>query len=81
MSVYCVLSGRVAQDFADSIDDEVKQQAYFKVIVENDRAFLLNSGKCLPIKSCMICDVEILTGRFNVLSYLLKPAIKRVWKH
>jgi membrane fusion protein, adhesin transport system len=75
-SIYGGLSGRVAQISADSIYDEVERQAYFTVIVETDRAYLLKSGKRLPITPGMICDVEIMTGRKSVLSYLLKPVIK-----
>jgi membrane fusion protein, adhesin transport system len=75
-SIYGGLSGRVAQVSADSIYDEVERQAYFTVIVETDRAYLTASGKRLPITPGMICDVEIMTGRKSVLSYLLKPVIK-----
>ncbi len=75
-SIYGGLSGRVAQVSADSIYDEIERQAYFTVIVETDRAYLLKSGKRLPITPGMICDVEILTGRKSVLSYLLKPVLK-----
>jgi len=75
-SIYGGLSGRVAQVSADSIYDEVERQAYFTVIVETDRSFLLKAGKRLPITPGMICDVEIMTGRKSVLSYLLKPVLK-----
>lgn len=75
-SIYGGLSGRVAQVSADSIYDEVERQAYFTVIVETDRAYLLKAGKRLPITPGMICDVEIMTGRKSVLRYLLKPVIK-----
>lgn len=75
-SIYGGLSGKVAQVSADSIYDEVERQAYFTVIVETDRAYLLRAGKRLPITPGMICDVEIMTGRKSVLSYLLKPVIK-----
>lgn len=46
------------------------------LIVETSRAYLLKSGKLLPITPGMICDVEILTGRKSELSYLLKPVLK-----
>jgi adhesin transport system membrane fusion protein len=75
-SIYGGLSGRVAQVSADSIYDEVERQAYFTVIVETDRAYLLKAGKRLPITPGMICDVEIMTGRKSVLRYVLKPVIK-----
>jgi membrane fusion protein, adhesin transport system len=75
-SVYGGLGGRVVQVSADSIYDEVERKAYFTVVVETDKAFLLARGKKLPITPGMICDVEIMTGRKSVLSYLLKPVLK-----
>ena len=37
------------------------------------RAFIEKGGVRLPIVPGMICDVEILTARRSVLSYLFKP--------
>jgi adhesin transport system membrane fusion protein len=75
-SIYGGLSGRVVQVSADSIYDEVAREAYFTVVVETDKSYLLSAGKHLPISPGMICDVEIITGRKSILSYLLKPLIK-----
>ena len=75
-SIYGGLQGNVVQLSADSIYDEVKQEAYFTVIVETDQAWLQSGGKKLPITPGMICDVEILTGRKSILSYLLKPVLR-----
>lgn len=75
-SIYGGLSGKVVQVSADSIYDEVAKEAYFTVVVETDRSYLLSAGKRLPISPGMICDVEIITGRKSILSYLLKPLIK-----
>jgi adhesin transport system membrane fusion protein len=75
-SIYGGLSGRVVQVSADSIYDEVTKEAYFTVVVETDKSYLLSAGKRLPISPGMICDVEIITGRKSILSYLLKPLIK-----
>ena len=75
-SIYGGLQGNVVQVSADSIYDEVKQEAYFTVIVETDQAWLQSGGKKLPITPGMICDVEILTGRKSILSYLLKPVLR-----
>jgi adhesin transport system membrane fusion protein len=75
-SIYGGLAGRVVQVSADSIYDEQAKEAYFRVIVETDRSYLLMSGKRLPITPGMICDVEIITGRKSVLDYLLKPVLK-----
>ncbi len=75
-SIYGGLQGKVVQISADSIYDEVKQEAYFTVVIETDTAFLESAGKQLPITPGMICDVEILTGRKSILTYLLKPVIR-----
>jgi len=66
----------VVQVSADSIYDEVSKEAYFNVIVETERAYLLSGDKRLPIAPGMICDVEIITGRKSILAYLLKPVLK-----
>ena len=75
-STYGGLEGRVVQVSADSIYDEVERQAYFNVIVETDRAFLVAAGRRLPIAPGMMTDTQIITGRKSVLSYLLKPVLK-----
>ena len=75
-SIYGGLTGRVVQVSADSIYDEVAKEAYFTVVVETDKSYLLSAGKRLPISPGMICDVEVITGRKSILSYLLKPLIK-----
>jgi adhesin transport system membrane fusion protein len=76
-SIYGGLSGRVQQISADSIFDEVERQAYYTVLVETDRAYLIGSGnRRLPIVPGMVCDVEVITGSRSVLSYLLKPIEK-----
>ena len=72
-AIYGGLNGRVVQISADSIYDEAAKEAYFSVVVETDRAFLKSGQRRLPIGPGMICDVEIVTGKKSVLSYLLKP--------
>jgi adhesin transport system membrane fusion protein len=75
-SIYGGLPGVVRQISADSIYDEAERQAYYTVVVETDRAFLVSKGRRLPIVPGMICDVEIVTGRKSVLTYLMKPVLK-----
>jgi len=75
-SIYGGLVGNVVQVSADSIYDEVSKEAYFTVVVQTDRSYLVSGGRQLPITPGMICDVEIITGRKSVLSYLLKPVLK-----
>jgi adhesin transport system membrane fusion protein len=75
-SIYGGLPGKVAQVSADSIYDEETKQTHFTVIVETSRSYLVSNGRKLPISPGMICDVEIITGRRSLLTYLLKPAYK-----
>src|SRR3982751_5418591 len=75
-SIYGGLEGRVVQVSADSIYDENEKQAFFTVIVETDKSYLLASGHRLPITPGMMTDTQIITGRKSVLTYLLKPVLK-----
>jgi adhesin transport system membrane fusion protein len=75
-SIFGGLRGRVQQISADSIFDEVEREAYYSVLIETDRSYISRNGQMLPIVPGMICDVEILTGRRSILSYLLKPVNK-----
>ncbi|MDZ3833288.1 MAG: HlyD family type I secretion periplasmic adaptor subunit [Sphingopyxis sp.] len=75
-SIYGGLKGRVVRVSADSIYDEVERQPYFTVVVETTHSYLTSNGHRLPITPGMLCDVEILTGKKSVLTYLLKPVLK-----
>lgn len=75
-SIYGGLSGQVRNISADSIYDETERQAYYIVVIETERAFIEKNGRQLPIMPGMICDVEIITGRKSILSYLFKPVLK-----
>ncbi len=75
-SIYGGLSGRVRNISADSIFDEVEKQAYYSVMIETDRAYLLKNGRRMPIMPGMICNVDIITGSKSVLSYLFKPVLR-----
>ncbi len=75
-AIYGGLTGKVRTISADSIYDEAEKQAYYSVMVETDRSFLVKNGRRLPIMPGMICDVEIVTGSKSVLAYLLKPVLR-----
>ena len=75
-SIYGGLDGQVVQVSADSIYDEAKKEAYFTVIVETDKSYLMSLGHPLPITPGMMTNTQIITGRKSVLTYLLKPALK-----
>ena len=75
-SIYGGLDGVVQQVSADSIFDEVEREAYYTVVIETDKSFIERGGQTFPIVPGMVTDVEILTGRRTILSYLLKPVSK-----
>jgi len=75
-SIFGGLSGKVQQVSADSIFDEAERQAYYTVLIETDRSYITRGSTRLPIVPGMICDVEIITGRRSILTYLLKPIEK-----
>ena len=75
-SVFGGLQGKVQQISADSIYDEVEREAYYSVLIETDDAFIRRGEQTFPILPGMICDIEILTGRRTILSYLFKPVSK-----
>jgi adhesin transport system membrane fusion protein len=75
-SIYGGLDGHVVQVSADSIYDEQQKEAYFTVIVETDKSYLMASGHRLPITPGMMTDTQIITGYKSVLTYLLKPVLK-----
>ena len=75
-SIYGGLRGKVQQVSADSIYDEAEREAYYTVVIETDRSYIVKNGNRLPIVPGMICDVEIITGRHSILTYLFKPVNK-----
>lgn len=75
-TVYGGLSGKVVQISPDSIYDDAAKESYFSVVVQTDRAFLQSGKRRLPISPGMICDVEVVTGKKSILSYLLKPLVR-----
>ena len=75
-SIYGGLDGRVVQVSADSIYDEKEKEAYFTVIVETDKSYLMSLGHPLPITPGMMTNTQIITGYKSVLTYLLKPVLK-----
>lgn len=71
-TVYGTLDAKVESIAANSTVDE-KGNAYYVVRVRTVQASL---GKGLPIIPGMIAQVDILTGKKTILSYLLKPVLK-----
>ena len=71
-TIYGTLEAKVDGVAADSVIDE-KGNAYYVVRVRTLESTL---GKGLPIIPGMMAQVDIMTGKKSVLSYLLKPVLK-----
>ncbi len=71
-TIYGTLDAKVESIAANSTVDE-KGNAYYIVRVRTDKTSL---GKGLPIIPGMMAQVDILTGKKTILSYLLKPVLK-----
>lgn len=71
-SIYGGLTADVINIGADSVLDE-KGNAFFHVRVRTHKPSL---GPGLPIIPGMVAQVDILTGKKTVLSYLLKPVLR-----
>ena len=71
-SIYGALDAQVENISANSIVDD-KGNAYYLVRVRTLKSSL---GKGLPIIPGMVAQVDIMTGKKTILSYLLKPVLK-----
>lgn len=71
-SIYGGLEADVQNISADSVVDE-KGNAFYIVRVRTRKASL---GDNLPIIPGMVAQVDILTGKKTILSYLLKPVLR-----
>lgn len=71
-TIYGGLEARVEHISADSVTDE-KGNAFYLVRVRTNKPSL---GENLPIIPGMVAEVDILTGKKSILSYLLKPILR-----
>lgn len=74
-SIYGGLTGRIENISADTITDQ-QGNAFFKVRLRTNQAFLGPADHPLPIITGMQATVEILTGRKTVLEYMLHPILR-----
>lgn len=74
-SVYGGLEAEVDQIGIDTVVDEKdsRRTAYYMVRVRTHKSSL---GENLPIIPGMVAEVDIITGKKTVLSYLLKPVLR-----
>ena len=71
-AIYGGLQARVEHIGADTVTDD-KGNAFYVVRVRTVESSL---GEALPIIPGMVAQVDILTGKKTVLSYLLKPVLR-----
>jgi adhesin transport system membrane fusion protein len=72
---YGLLNGQVSRIGASTISDG-DGIVYFEVEVETDKNFLGSAAHKLPITPGMLADIDIITGRKTILSYLLRPVLR-----
>lgn len=72
-SIYGGLDAQVENISPDTITDERGVNTYYVVRVRTAQP---NFGEKMPIIPGMTAEVDILTGKKTVMSYLLKPVLK-----
>ena len=75
-STYGGIKGMLEQISADTMIDEKSGESYFLIKVRTDKNYIVRDEKHLPIIPGMTAEVDVLTGRKSVLSYLMKPLLK-----
>lgn len=74
-AIYGGLDAKVEHISADTFMNE-RDEPYYLVRVRTDRTGLERDGENLPIIPGMTAEVDVLTGKKTVLSYLLKPILR-----
>ena len=69
-STYGGIKGILEQISADTMIDEKSGESYFLIKVRTDKNYIVRDEKHLPIIPGMTAEVDVLTGRKSVLSYL-----------
>ncbi len=72
---YGSLKGTLSRIGANSITDE-KGNIFFEIEVQANQNYLGTVDNPLPITPGMVAEVEIITGKRSILSYLAKPVLR-----
>lgn len=77
-AVYGDLKGSVVQISEDTVEEDTPsgKQDFYRVMVQTDKNHLERFGETLPIRPGMVAQVDILSGRQSILSYLLRPLLR-----
>lgn len=74
-AIYGGLDAQVEHISADTFKSE-RDEPYYLVRVRTEQTELRRDGEVLPIMPGMTAEVDVLTGKKTVLSYLLKPILR-----
>ncbi len=74
-AIYGGLKGTVEHISADTILDE-KDNSYYLIRVRTEDNYVDEQNNPLPIIPGMTASVDVITGKKNVLEYILKPIIR-----
>lgn len=69
------LKGTLQRIGADTVEDR-EGNIFFEIDVVTDRNYLGTRDNPLPIIPGMIADVEVITGKRTILSYMMKPLLR-----
>ena len=72
---YGSLPGKLTRVGANSVTDN-DNNVFFEVEVEAEKNYLGTEEKPLPITSGMVADIEVITGKRTIMSYLMKPVLR-----
>ncbi|NBX65859.1 MAG: HlyD family type I secretion periplasmic adaptor subunit [Proteobacteria bacterium] len=72
---YGKLDGKLTRIGADTVSDN-KGNVFFEIDVITDKTYLGTKAAPLPINPGMVAQVDVITGRRTIMSYLLKPFLR-----
>lgn len=77
-AVYGDLKGTVVQISEDTVEEDTPsgKQDFYRVMIQTEENSLERFGEILPIRPGMVAQVDILSGRQSILSYLLRPLLR-----
>lgn len=73
--IYGRLKGHLERIGADTVEDS-EGNSFFEIDVRADKNYLGPAENPLPIAPGMIAEVEVITGKRTILTYLIKPVLR-----
>lgn len=72
---YGKLDGKLTRIGADTVSDN-KGNVFFEIDVVTEKTYLGTKASPLPINPGMVAQVDVITGRRTIMSYLIKPFLR-----